>query len=123
MTREQFLNGTEFYVGRKSYKGAETYSYNQKDNYMSKQIRSSIDERIVSDDYVCNVIKVTKTSFTAFAYVMRKKVVVKYKFEDLVEFEDQGPQYDGAGFSIEDREDDDEEQLHHCDDLSCNCSI
>lgn len=123
MTKEQFLNGTEFYVGRKSYKGAETYSYNQKDNYMSKQVRSSIDESVILDDYVCNVTKVGRLGFEGFVHVMRKKVVVKYKFEDLVVFEDQGPQYDGAGFSIEDREDDDEEQSHHCDDPSCNCSI
>lgn len=123
MTKEQFLNGTQFYIGRKSYKGAETYSYNQKDNYMSKQIRSSIDERVVLEDYVCNVTKVGRLGFEGLVHIMRKKVVVKYKFEDLIEFEDQGPQYDGAGFSIEDREDDDEELTHHCDDPSCNCSI
>jgi 3-dehydroquinate synthase class II len=87
MTREQFLNGTEFYVGRKSYKGAETYSYNQKDNYISKQIRSSIDESVVLDDYVCNVTKVGRLGFTCITFVMKKKVVVKYKFEDLVVFE------------------------------------
>ena len=53
---------------------------------------------------------------------MKKKVNIKYKFEDLVVFEDKGPQYDGAGFSVEDREED-LELTHHCDDLSCNCSI
>jgi hypothetical protein len=123
MTKEQFLEGTQFYIGRKNYKGAETYSYNAKDSYITKQIRSSIDERVVVDDHECNVIKVGRTGFTGIAFIMRKKVVVKYKFEDLVEFEDEGPQYDGAGFSIEDREDDPEEQYHHCDDPSCNCSI
>jgi hypothetical protein len=88
MTREQFLNGTIFRVGFISYKGAETYSYNQKDNYMSKQIRSSIDESIVIDDYVCNVLKVGRLGFIGFTHIMRKKVNVKYKFEDLVVFED-----------------------------------
>jgi hypothetical protein len=88
MTREQFLNGTPFTIGFTTYKGDSTYYYNQKDNYMSKQVRSSIDERVVLDDYACNVTKVTKTSFTAFAYVMRKRVVVRYKFEDLVEFKE-----------------------------------
>jgi hypothetical protein len=86
MTKEQFLNGTQFYIGRKSYKGAETYSYNAKDNYMSKQIRSSIDERVVMDDYVCNVTKVGRVGFEGLVHIMRKKVVVKYKFEDLIEF-------------------------------------
>ena len=89
MTREQFLNGTEFYIGRKSYKGAETYNYNLKDNYMSKQIRSSIDDRVVLDDYVCNVSKVGRVGFTAITFVMKKKVVVKYRFEDLVEFKEE----------------------------------
>ena len=88
MTREQFLNGTTFRVGFLSYKGAETYSYNAKDNYMSRQLRSSIDERVVIDDYVCNVTKVGRLGFEGFVHVMRKKVVVKYKFEDLVEFKE-----------------------------------
>jgi hypothetical protein len=86
MTKEQFLNGTQFYIGRKSYKGTETYSYNAKDNYMSKQVRSSIDEKVILDDYVCNVTKVGRLGFEGFVHVMKKKVVVKYKFEDLVEF-------------------------------------
>jgi len=87
MTKEQFLEGTQFYIGNKSYKGAETYSYNAKDNYMSKQIRSSIDERVIMDDYVCNVTKIGRVGFVCIVFVMKKKVVVKYKFEDLVEFE------------------------------------
>jgi len=86
MTREQFISGVTFRVGFLTYKGAETYSYNAKDNYMSKQVRSSIDERVVLDDYACNVLKVGRLGFTGFTHVMRKKVVVKYKFEDLVEF-------------------------------------
>ena len=86
MTREQFLNGTTFRVGFFTYRGAETYSYNARDNYMSKQVRSSIDEKVILDDYACNVLKVGRLGFTGFTHVMRKKVVVKYKFEDLVEF-------------------------------------
>jgi len=88
MTKEQFESGVSFRVKGPSYKGAETYHYNQKDNYMSKQIRSSIDEKVVLDDYVCNIIKVGRLGFTGFTHVMRKKVTVKYKFEDLIVFED-----------------------------------
>ena len=88
MTKEQFLSGKQFYIGRKSYKGAETYNYNQKDNYLSKQIRSSIDERVVLEDYVCNVTKIGRVGFLAVTFVMKKKVVIKYKFTDLVEFEE-----------------------------------
>lgn len=88
MTKEQFLNGTIFTVGFITYKGASTYSYNENAGCMMRQSRSSIDERIVLNEYECNVPKITKTSFTGFTYVMKKKVVVKYKFEDLVEFKE-----------------------------------
>jgi hypothetical protein len=88
MTKEQFLSGVQFYVLGKSYSGACTYSYNQSAECMMRQSRSSIDERIVMDEYECNVPKITKTGFEGFTFVMKKKVVVKYKFEDLVEFQD-----------------------------------
>lgn len=89
MTREQFLNGTMFTVGFLSYKGASTYCYNEAAGCIMRQSRSSINERIVLNEYECNVPKVTKTSFTGFTYVMKKRVVVKYKFEDLVEYIEQ----------------------------------
>lgn len=87
MTKEQFESGVSFRVKGPSYKGAETYSYNAKDNYMSKQSRSSINDEVVADDYCCNVKKVGRVGFEGFCFVMNKKVNVKYKFEDLVEFE------------------------------------
>ena len=121
MTKEQFLSGAQFYIGAKKYKGDSTYNYDG--GHISRQSRSSIDERIILDDYECNIFKMGRTQFEVFTYVMGKKVTVKLYFAQLVLFEDQGPEYDGAGFSIEDREEDPEEMSHHCDDLSCNCSI
>lgn len=42
-------------------------------------------------------------------------------FEYEVESEEEvEPEFDSAGFSIADREED-PEQSHHCDDLDCNC--
>ena len=122
MTKEQFLNGTKFYIKGKKYKGDSTYNFNGAGS-ISKQSRSSIDERVVIDDYECNIFKMGRVGFEGFTFVMGKKVLVKVKFKDLVPFEDQGPEYDGAGFSIEDREEDPEELTHHCDEPSCNCSI
>ena len=122
MTKEQFLSGAKFYIGGKKYKGDSTYNFNDAGS-ISRQSRSSIDERVVIDDYECNVFKMGRVGFEGFTFVMGKKVVVKYRFADLVPFEDQGPEYDGAGFTIEDREEDPEELTHHCDDPSCNCSI
>jgi hypothetical protein len=86
MTREQFLNGTPFTIGRPTYKGTCTYYLNHKAECISKQIRSSIDERVVLDNYECNVIKIGRLGFTGITYIMKKRVIVKYKFEDLVEF-------------------------------------
>ena len=86
MTREQFLNGTPFRVGFLSYKGAETYYY---DECIMKQSRSSLDEKVIYSDYHANVLQIGRVGFTAFTFVMKKKVVVKYKFEDLVEFKEE----------------------------------
>lgn len=84
MTREQFLSGAQFYIGAKKYKGDSTYNYDG--GHISRQVRSSIDGRVVLNDYECNVVKTGRVGFTAFTYVMGKKVVVKARFGDLVEF-------------------------------------
>jgi hypothetical protein len=88
MTKEQFLSGTFFTIGNPRYKGACTFNYNSNPGCISKQSRSSLDERVVIDDYECNISKITKSGFEGFTHVMKKKVVVKYKFADLVEFKE-----------------------------------
>ena len=85
MTRDQFISGTPFYIKRKAYKGDSTYYFNGVGS-ISRQSRSSIDERVVIDSYECNVTKVGRVGFSGFTYVLGKKVVVKVRFEDLVEF-------------------------------------
>jgi len=85
MTKEQFISGTPFYVGGKKYNGDSTYYFN--DGHISRQTRSSIDDRAIQDSYECNVVKVGRVGFTGFTYVMGKKVVVKLKFSDLVPYE------------------------------------
>jgi hypothetical protein len=87
MTREQFLNGTQFVIGFVTHKGAPTFSFHP--GHISRQTRSSVDGRIVLDDYECNVDRVGRVSFSGFTYVMGKKVKVKYKFEDLVEYREE----------------------------------
>ena len=86
MTREQFLSGASFRVGFLSYKGAETYYY---DECIMKESRSSLDERVIYRGHHANVLKVGRVGFTAFSFVMNKKVVVRYRFEDLVEFKEE----------------------------------
>ena len=89
MTKQEFLKGTPFYVGRKSYNGDTTYYLNHEATCLSKQTRSSIDEKVVLDDYACNIVKIGSKGFTGFTYVMKKKVSLKYKFEELVAFVDE----------------------------------
>ena len=57
-------------------------------------------------------------------------------FIELMTSEDEGPEFDSAGFSVADRMEDWDDYIactdqdnqryedsHHCDDLDCNCSI
>ena len=88
MTKEQFLSGAPFYIKGKNYKGDSTYNFNGLGS-ISRQSRSSVDERVVLDDYECNVDKVGRVGFTGFTFVMGKKVLVKVRFSDLVEFKEE----------------------------------
>ena len=87
MTKEQFLSGAPFYIGKKSYKGDSTYYYHSNANCISRQSRSSVDERVVLDGYECTITKIGRVGFAGMTYVLGKKVVVKYKFDDLLMFE------------------------------------
>jgi hypothetical protein len=84
MTKEQFLSGTPFYVGRKNYVGDSTYYYNKE--HISRQTRSSINDQIMLDDYECNVRKLGRVSFTGFTFVLGKKVVTTVRFDNLVPY-------------------------------------
>ena len=85
MTKEQFLSGTPFRVITGiNYKGARTFKYDGK--CLLHQSRSSIDERILFEDYHLNVSKVGSKGFEGFTYVMEKLVKVKYKYTELQEF-------------------------------------
>jgi hypothetical protein len=91
MTKAEFLSGKCFTIGAPTYKGANTYSYfhgDRNNGCIMRQSRSSLDNRIVLNDYECNAPKIGSKSFTGFTYVLKKKVVVKYRFEDLIVFEE-----------------------------------
>ena len=87
MTKEQFISGTPFYIKRKCYKGDSTFYFSDKS--ISRQIRSSIDEKVIIDTHECNIVKLGIVGFSGFTYVMGKKINVKCRFEDLVEFKQQ----------------------------------
>ena len=83
-----FLSGAKFYVGGKKYKGDSTFNFNGAGS-ISRQSRSSIDEKVVMDDYECNIFKMGRVGFEGFTFVMGKKVLVKVRFSDLVEFKEE----------------------------------
>ena len=86
MTKQEFLNGTFFTIKTpKTSNGESTYKFDE--GIITKQSRSSVDGRVVLDDYECNISKIGTKGFTGFCYVMGKRVNVKYKFEDLVKFD------------------------------------
>ena len=104
MTKQEFLNGTPFTIGPRVSKGDRTFYYTpgESNGVISKQIRSSIDDRVIIDDYHLNVEKVGTKAFTGFVYVMDKRVNVKYKYEDLTayvgEINDENPLVKIPGF-------------------------
>lgn len=85
MTKAEFVSGKPFRViERGSYKGASTFFYDGE--CMMKQTRSSIDESVLFSDYHMNIKTVGDKWFSGFTYVMNKKIQIRLKFEQLVEF-------------------------------------
>lgn len=85
MTKEQFTSGTPFKVKTiYNCKGDSTFYFSG--GTISKQIRSNIDERVVLDDYHCNIEKIDDKGFEGYTFLFTKKVTVKYKFKDLIPY-------------------------------------
>lgn len=91
MTKQDFLLGKPFRVASNSgfvnHKGASTFYYDG--SCMMKQTRSSIDENILYSDYHMNIKTIGDKWFSGFTYVMNKKVQIRLKFEQLVEFREE----------------------------------
>lgn len=87
MTKQDFLSGKSFRVTGPTYKGARTYKYDGE--CILQESRSSIDEQVIISDYHLNIKKIGRLNFSGFTFVMEKKVNVKYKFEDLIEFKEE----------------------------------
>jgi hypothetical protein len=75
MTREEFLAGTEFRIGRNFFKKEE--------NTITKIYRSNDESRVIMEDYHMNIEKMGRVGFEAFTYVLNKRVSRKIRFEDL----------------------------------------
>lgn len=86
MTKQEFLSGMCFTIGAPTYKGAPIFKFDE--SIITKQTRSSINNKVQLDDYECNILKLGSKAFSGFTYVMGKRVNVKYRFEDLIPFEE-----------------------------------
>ena len=82
MTREQFVNGTSFRLPNKVLRGDNTYSF--RDNMIIQEVRTK-KGRVLFTQHEANVDKIGRVGFEAYNYVMDKRVVVKFRFEDLEE--------------------------------------
>ncbi len=87
MTREQFLNGASFRPIGGTYKGDWTYKYDGQ--AIIRESRSSIDERVLTYSLHNNVTKVGRVAVEGFTYIFNKKVKVKVRFEDMIEFKEE----------------------------------
>jgi len=87
MTREQFLNGASFRLVGRTYKGDWTYRYEGES--LVRESRSSVDERVLTYSHHNNVTKVGRVAVEGFTYIFNKKVKVKVRFEDMVEFKEE----------------------------------
>lgn len=86
MTKQEFLNGTFFTIkAPKTSNGESTYKFDE--GCITKQSRSSVDGRVILDDYECNILKIGTKGFEGFTYIFNKRVNVKFKYEDLIIFD------------------------------------
>lgn len=88
MTKTDFVSGKPFKViGNVDYKGASTFFYDGE--CLMKQSRSSIDESVLFSDYHLNIKTIGDKWFSGFTYVMNKKIQIRLKYEQLVEFQEE----------------------------------
>ena len=87
MTREQFISGVSFKVkSNTDYKGAPTFRCEGSSGVVQES-RHSKNEKVLFSNHHFNITKIGKVGFEGFCFILHnKKVNIKYKFEDLIEF-------------------------------------
>ena len=78
MTRDEFITGVEFKIDNAYFRTDSDI------NCIMRVYRSNDKSKIVLEDYHMNVDVVGKTQFSAYTYMLGKKVVRKIKFSDLI---------------------------------------
>jgi hypothetical protein len=87
MTREQFLNGASFRPIGRTYFGDWTYRY--EGGAIVRESRSSISQKVLTYSHHNNISKVGRVAVEGFTYVFNKKVKVRVRFEDMIEFKEE----------------------------------
>jgi len=77
MTREQFMEGAEFKLP------FTTSTFFMEVDSISRVYKTTDLTRNIMVDYEANILKVGKKSFTAYRFILGKKIQVTHKFEDL----------------------------------------
>ena len=85
MTREQFLNGVSFYLPNELLRDEYT-TYKYKEEMILKESRNRKGD-VILRRYESNVENIKNKFAEAYTYILDKRVAVKLKFEDLVEYE------------------------------------
>ena len=85
MTREQFLSGVSFYLPNEMLRDEYT-TYKYKEEMILKESRNRKGD-VILRRYEANVENIKNKFAEAYTYILDKKVIVKLKFEDLVEYE------------------------------------
>ena len=85
MTIEQFLNGTSFYLPNEILRDEDT-TYKYQEEMILKETRNRKGD-VILRRYEANVGNIKNKFAEAYTYILDKRVAVKLKFEDLVEYE------------------------------------
>ena len=84
MTKDQFLAGVSFKVKGLTYKGAETFRYQE--GSIVRESRYIQDEEVLTYNHHCNIDFIGRVGFKGFTFVFNKKININLRFEDLVVF-------------------------------------
>ena len=85
MTKEQFLNGVSFYLPNELLRDEYT-TYKYQEEMILKESRNRKGD-VIFRRYEANVENIKNKFAEAYTFILNKRVAVKLKFEDLVEYE------------------------------------
>jgi hypothetical protein len=87
MNKEKFLSGTPFYTNKIISKGTSTLRFKEDTHpTLYRQIRSSINGKIIIEDYEAHIDIVTNTRVYFSTHVVNKTITGEVLFKDMTEW-------------------------------------